>query len=149
MGALKMDVFPSSQLGNERDLIEGMQMGSIDVSLVSTAPLAGFVNDFLAFDLPYLFKDRETALKVLDGEIGQESLDKIANNGLIGLSFWENGYFNINNSKRAVEKPTDMKDLKIRTMENAIHMSTFLKHWDRIRFRWLGARFSPLCSKML
>jgi len=124
-GRLKMDVFPSSQIGNERDLIEGMQMGTVDLSLVSTAPLAGFVKDFLAFDLPFLFKDRATALKVLDGEIGQESLKKIEANNLIGLAFWENGYFNINNSKKAVKKPSDMNGLKIRTMENAIHMSTF------------------------
>lgn len=124
-GRIRMDVFPSSQIGNERDLIEGMQMGTIDVSLVSTAPLAGFVNEFLAFDLPFLFKDRATALKVLDGEIGQNSLKQIEANNLVGLAFWENGYFNINNSKKAVKNPSDMKDLKIRTMENAIHMSTF------------------------
>lgn len=124
-GRLKMDVFPSSQIGNERDLIEGMQMGTVDIALTSTAPLAGFVNEFLAYDLPFLFKDRETAIKVLDGEIGQESLDQIADSGLIGLSFWENGYFNIQNSKKPVKHPQDMKGLKIRTMENEVHMATF------------------------
>ncbi len=124
-GKVKVDVFHSSQLGNEREMIEALQMGTLDMTLVSTAPLSGFSNAFLVFDLPYIFKTREDAYKVLDGEIGTEILNSLENNGIKGLAYWENGFRNVTNSRRPVVHPSDMKGMKIRTMENKIHMASF------------------------
>lgn len=124
-GKVKVDVFPSSQLGNEREMIEALQMGTLDMTLVSTAPLAGFSNKFLVFDLPFIFQTREQAYKVVDGPIGTDIMQSLQQNGIVGLGYWENGFRNLTNSKRPVVKPEDAKGLKIRTMENKIHMASF------------------------
>ncbi|UQZ88592.1 C4-dicarboxylate ABC transporter substrate-binding protein [Deltaproteobacteria bacterium Smac51] len=124
-GEITLDAFHSSQLGSERELIEAMQMGTVDMAVISTAPLAGFTKSFLVYDLPFIFPDSATAHKVLDGEIGQKSLADLDKIGIIGLAFYENGFRQVTNSKRALVKPEDAKGLKIRTMENKIHMASF------------------------
>jgi len=124
-GKVKITAFPSSQLGDEREMIEGLQMGTLDMALVSTAPLAGFSNKFLVFDLPFIFQNREQAYKTLDGPIGTEILDTLKDQGIIGLDYWENGFRNVTNSSHPIVHPQDMKGLKIRTMENKIHMASF------------------------
>jgi len=124
-GKVKIAAFHSSQLGNEREMIEGLQMGTLDMTLVSTAPLAGFSNKFLVFDLPYIFKTREFAYKTLDGPVGTEIMDTLENKGIIGLSYWENGFRHASNSQKALVHPEDIKSMKIRTMENKIHMASF------------------------
>ncbi len=93
---VKVEVFHSSQLGNERDMIEGLQLGTLEMALVSTAPLSSFTDDFLVFDLPFIFKDTENARKVVDGEIGQKMLDDLQKQEIIGLAYWENGFRNEN-----------------------------------------------------
>ncbi|MFZ5945544.1 MAG: TRAP transporter substrate-binding protein [Bacillota bacterium] len=124
-GKYSVETFPASQLGSEREAIEGVQMGTIDLTVVSTAPLAGFSDAFLVTDLPFIFKSKEHAYKVLDGEIGKSIFSKLEGTGIVGLAFWENGFRNITNSKRPINKPEDMKGIKIRTMENQIHMDSF------------------------
>lgn len=123
-GAIQMDVFPSSQLGNERDIIEGIQMGTIDTTLVSTTPVSGFAKDLLVFDLPFLFKNRDEAYAVLWGPIGKRIMAGMEKDGFIGLGFMENGFLNIENSTRPVIHPADLKGLKIRTQENPIQLKT-------------------------
>jgi tripartite ATP-independent transporter DctP family solute receptor len=124
-GKYTVEVFPAAQLGSEREAIEGVQMGTIDLTLVSTAPLAGFSDAFLVNDLPFIFSSREHAYKVLDGEIGTEMFNQLEGTGLKGLAYFENGFRDVTNSKRAIVNPEDMKGLKIRTMENQIHMDSF------------------------
>ena len=124
-GEIAIDVFHSSQLGSERELIEALQMGTVDVTIVSTAPLAGFTTSFLVYDLPFLFPDSATARRVLDSPFGQKTLDSVSDIGLVGLVFFENGFRHVTNSKLPVVKPEDMKGIKIRTMENKIHMASF------------------------
>lgn len=124
-GKFSIEIFHSSQLGSEREIIEGIQMGTIDLTVVSTAPLSGFSDAFLVTDLPFIFKNTEHAYAVLDGEIGQSIFEKIEGTGIKGLAFWENGFRNITNSKRPIEVPEDMEGIKIRTMENPIHMDSF------------------------
>jgi tripartite ATP-independent transporter DctP family solute receptor len=77
------------------------------------------------FDLPFLFKDAETAYRVLDGPIGQEQLDALEGSGFIGLCYWENGWRHVSNSKREITTLEDLKGLKIRTMESPIHVDTW------------------------
>ncbi len=124
-GKVKIDVYPSTQLGNERDMVEGLQLGTIDLVVTSTGPLGGFVPKMFIVDLPFLFRDREHAYKVLDGPIGRELLDAFSAKGIKGLSFWENGFRQITNSVRPIEKPEDLKGIKIRTMENKVHLASF------------------------
>jgi tripartite ATP-independent transporter DctP family solute receptor len=124
-GKVKMDVYPSTQLGNERDMVEGLQLGTIDLVVTSTGPLGGFVPRMFVVDLPFLFRDREHAYKVLDGPIGRELLDAFSAKGIKGLAFWENGFRQITNSVRPIERPEDLKGIKIRTMENKVHLSAF------------------------
>jgi tripartite ATP-independent transporter DctP family solute receptor len=122
---VKIDVYPSTQLGNERDMVEGLQLGTIDLVVTSTGPLGGFVPRIFVVDLPFLFRDREHAYKVLDGSIGRELLDAFSAKGIRGLAFWENGFRQMTNSVRPIEKPEDLKGIKIRTMENKVHLSAF------------------------
>ena len=134
-GRYKIEVYPAAQLGSEREVIEGVQMGTVDLTVVSTAPLAGFSDAFLVTDLPFLFVDKAHAHKVLDGEIGQDIFAQLEGTGIKGLAFWENGFRNITNSKKPINLPEDMVGIKIRTMENPIHMDSF---------RQIGADPTPM-----
>ena len=124
-GNVKVEVFHSSQLGNERDLIEGLQLGTVEMCIVSTAPLSSFTTQFGVFDLPFIFSETKKTREILDGPIGQGILDTLVNQGIIGLCYFENGFRNITNRVRPITKPEDLKGLKIRTMESPIHMASF------------------------
>ena len=124
-GAVKLDVFGNSQLGGERDLIEGLQLGSVQVTCVSTAPLSGFTDMFLVFDLPFIFETTEQARAVMDSEVGEQILHSVDEQGLVGLAWFENGFRNVTNNVKPVTVPDDLKGIKIRTMENPIHMAAF------------------------
>lgn len=124
-GRVHVEVFHSSQLGNERDMVEALQLGTQEMTLVSTAPLASFTKQFLVFDLPFIFKDTESARKVLDSELGRSLLDSLESQGITGLCYFENGFRHVTNSKHPIKTPEDLKGIKIRTMENPIHMATF------------------------
>ena len=116
---------PAGQLGGERDMIEGLQIGSLDVVITSTGPLGNFVPEVYVLDLPFLFRDYDHARAVLDGEIGQELLAKIDEHDLVGLGWSENGFRHVTNSQRPVRTPEDLQGLKLRTMENRVHMEAF------------------------
>ncbi len=121
-GGIKVEVFPDSQLGGERDNFEGLQLGSLQASIISTAVTSTFSPNMSILDLPFLFKDNDTAYKVLDGEIGDTLLAELSNQGVIGMNFWENGYRHLTNSVKEIKSPEDLKGLKIRTMESPIHL---------------------------
>ncbi|TYP55449.1 TRAP transporter substrate-binding protein [Thermosediminibacter litoriperuensis] len=124
-GKVKVEVFHSSQLGNERDMVEGLQLGTLEMTLVSTAPLSSFTKKFMVFDLPFIFKDTASARAVVDGPIGTQLLDSLSDQGIIGLAYFENGFRHVTNNSKPIEKPEDLKGMKIRTMENPVHMATF------------------------
>jgi len=124
-GRIKLDAFHSSQLGNERDLVEGLQLNTVQAAVITSAPLSGFTDAYLVFDLPFLFENVQEARMACDSEIGAEILNSLENDGVMGLAFFENGMRNTTNSKRPIEKPKDLKGIKIRTMENPMHMEAF------------------------
>ncbi|WP_347551298.1 TRAP transporter substrate-binding protein [Pseudalkalibacillus hwajinpoensis] len=124
-GELAIEIFPNGSLGGERDMVESLQVGSLDMVLTSTGPLGGFAPEINVVDLPFLFENREHAYKVLDGEVGQDLLAGLEDQSLKGLAWWENGFRHITNSKLPIEKPEDLNGLKIRTMENNVHMDSF------------------------
>ncbi|GLQ37575.1 C4-dicarboxylate ABC transporter substrate-binding protein [Rhizobium albus] len=112
-------------LGGERDMIEGLQIGSVELVYSSTGPLGNFAPETLVLDLPFLFKDYASARSILDGEIGDELLEAVNAQGLVALAWSENGFRHITNSSRAIDAPDDLSGLKIRTMENSVHMEAF------------------------
>lgn len=124
-GNVKVKVFPNRQLGEERDMVEGLQLGTVDMTIVSTGPLGGFAPEIGVVDLPFLFTSSEHAYKVLDGKIGKGIMEKFEPNGIVGLSFMENGWRSISTGSRKIVVPGDLKGLKIRTMENKVHMASF------------------------
>lgn len=124
-GAFTGEQAPAGQLGGERDMIEGLQIGSLDLVITSTGPLGNFAPEVLALDLPFLFRDYDHARTVLDGEIGRELLDAVGENDLVGLAWSENGFRHVTNSQRPIRTPDDLVGLKLRTMENRVHMAAF------------------------
>ncbi|WP_258313364.1 TRAP transporter substrate-binding protein [Paenibacillus sp. tmac-D7] len=121
-GSIKVEVYPDGQLGGDIQTFEGMKMGTIHGSTMSTGLIASFAKRFNVFDLPFLFKDEATAYKVLDGPLGKELLNDLPSTGVIGLNYWENGFRHLTNSRREVKSLDDIKGLKIRTLENQLHI---------------------------
>ncbi len=134
-GRIEMQLFHSSQLGDDIQMMESLQLGSQEITAPSSAPVSSIDKRFMIFDLPFLFPTEEIASDLLDGELGQELLDGLAEHGLIGLAYWENGYRHLTNNVREVRTPADMEGLKIRTMENQVHLDFF---------RALGANPTPM-----
>ena len=134
-GSVTIEIFHSAQLGSERDVVEGVSLGTIEATLSSTGPLPNFTNAFMVFDLPFIVQDRQKAYTWMDGPKGQMILSSLEASGIKGLGIWENGFRNLTNSRRFVDSPDDMDGLKIRLMENPIHVATFEN---------LGARAVPM-----
>jgi len=134
-GAVTVDIYPNASLGDERTLLEGMQIGTVDMGVITNGPVANFVEEMAVFELPFLFPSPEAAYGVLDGPIGQELLDKLSDVNLKGLAYAERGFRNLTNSERAVNSPEDLDGLRIRVMENPVYTDTF---------RELGANAIPM-----
>ncbi|MCT4331288.1 TRAP transporter substrate-binding protein [Paracoccus sp. YLB-12] len=117
--------FPSSGLGGEREVVEGIQLGTVEMTIVSTGTLSNFVPQVGVFDVPFLFTSLDHARKVLDGEIGQDMLAKFDDAGLHALAWGEQGFRHITNNRGAIQTPADTEGLKIRTMENPVHIEAF------------------------
>ncbi|WP_207482212.1 TRAP transporter substrate-binding protein [Arenibaculum pallidiluteum] len=111
--------------GAEREMTESVQIGTLDLVITSTGPIGNFVPEVLIVDVPFLFRDAKHAHAVLDGPIGQEIQAKFPAKGMVALAWGENGFRHLTNGVRAVNKPEDAKGLKIRTMENQVHMQAF------------------------
>lgn len=122
---VKVNIFPSGQLGGNVELLQSMQGGITEMVLTGTAPVVGFLPEFAVFDLPYLAKNFDEATKLLDGPIGLEYLTKMPKVGIRGLAFWEISFRNIYNSRRPINSLSDLKGLKIRVIESPIYVSTF------------------------
>ena len=124
-GRYKIQTFYAGALGAERESVEGVQLGTLDLTLTSTGPLPNFVPDVAILDIPFLFRDYAHARAVLDGPIGQDLLQKFPPKGIVALAWAENGFRHMTNSKRPVNVPDDLKGLKMRTMENPIHIQAY------------------------
>lgn len=120
-GTVEIQVFPSSQLGNQRDLIEGLTFGTVDMTLTSTAVFGNFVPEMGVFDLPFIFRDVDHAYKAMDkvcmevGKLGEAR-------GVKTLGVMENGVRHMTNNRGPIRKPVDMKGLKIRVMEQPVYI---------------------------
>ena len=124
-GRYKCQQFPGGSLGGEREMIEAVQLGTLDIVNTSTGPVGNFVPEVKIVDIPFLFRDYNHARRVLDGPIGQEILTKFPAKGLVALSWTENGFRHMTNNKHPIVKPADAAGLKMRTMENKVHMEGY------------------------
>jgi tripartite ATP-independent transporter DctP family solute receptor len=134
-GSLKVEIYPNAALGNDRELSEAVMLGEVTCTSVSSSPLAAFVPDLFILDVPFSFPTRDSVWAALDGELGK-ALDKsMEKKGIINLGYWENGFRNITNNKRPIRTPKDLEGVKLRTMENPIHLAAW---------KALGANPTPM-----
>lgn len=134
-GRFKIQLYPAAALGGEREMVESLQLGNLQIAVTGTAVIGNFVPDLMVLDMPFMFRDSTHARAVLDGVVGQDLLAKFKPRGLVGLAFGEIGFRQITTTKRIVTTPDTMKGLKIRTMENPVHLAAF---------RALGAQPTPM-----
>lgn len=135
-GKVEITIYPSGQLGNERDLYEGAQLGSIDMFYAANAVMSSFIPEMTVLDQPFLFDSVEQAHRVIDGRLGELIAEKAEEQGIHIAGWIESGYRNVF-SNRPIQTLDDFNGLKIRTMENSLHMELF---------NALGAMATPMAS---
>ena len=121
-GKLQLEIYPNQQLGTEREILELIQLGSLDMTKVSVATLENFAPKTRILGLPYLFKDRKHAFEVLDGPIGQTLLDNAEKYRLKGMGYYDAGFRSFYTEHEPVNAPKDLEGLKIRVMESVTAM---------------------------
>ena len=121
-GRIKIEVYHSSQLGQEKAVIEQVQFGAVDFTRVSISPLSAFAPAFDALQMPYLYRGEEHMWKVLDGPIGEEFLASLEPANFIGLAWYDSGARNFYNSKKEIKSVADLKGMKIRVQESQLMM---------------------------
>ena len=134
-GDIKVKIFHSASLGNETEILQQVQMNSIQMAIVTGGPFDTFDPMARVINYPFLFKDYEQVDRILDGPLGAELLKSLESSGFKGLCFSENGFRNLTNNKRPVKSADDLKGLKIRVMSSAIHKAI----WQA-----LGANPTPM-----
>jgi len=135
-GRIDVQTFHSGQLGDDAAMIGALQAGTQEVTFPSTGAVSRFVTGLFVFDLPFILpQDFELIDSILGGEVGTSLLEQFDEHGMIGLGFGENGFRHLTNNRREVTSVADVAGLKIRTMENEIHLAL----WTA-----LGAMPSPL-----
>lgn len=122
-GRLELQLFPNQGLGNERDMIEGMQLGTVDMAIINTPLLASFEPRFMLFDMPFMFNDWNHVNRVLSGQVGQTLMKSLESKGLKAFGFSTAGFRHVVNQRREVRTPDDLKGLKIRTLDNPVHVA--------------------------
>ncbi len=132
-GRIDIKVYPAGQLGKgEREITEAVQQGAVELLITSTGPMGGFSPSINILDFPFLFRDFNHVDLVMDGAIGGKLLNDFAKAEIKALSFWENGFRHLTNNKKPIRKVEDGKGLKIRTMENKVHLAA-----------WKAAGYNP------
>ena len=124
-GEVTVTIYPNAKLGDERNLLESLKMGTVDMGIITGGPIINFLPSFGVLDLPFLFASSEQAYKVLDGPVGKGFFKEMEKLGWKGLAYGERGFRNLTNSKKSVAVPEDMKGLKIRVMQNPIYIDAF------------------------
>ena len=124
-GQVEIQVFPNSQLGGQRELLESLQLGTADMAMASSAVLGNFVPTAQVIDLPFIFRDSAHVYAVVDGPLADEIYAGAEEQGMVVLSTWENGFRNIGNNIWPVVTPEDMKGIKLRVFESQMYINMF------------------------
>lgn len=120
-GEIQVKIFHSSSIGTETEILQQIQMGAVQMGVITGGPFDTFDPIVRVINYPFIFKDNDQADKILDGPLGDEILKSLESSGFKGLCFSENGFRNLTNNKTAVKTPEDIKGLKIRVMSSALH----------------------------
>ena len=124
-GRVEVSVHPAGQLGGERAMIEGVQMGTIEMGFFTAAVFTNFIPQIAVTNLPFMFPNQKTAYRVLDSEIGDKIFSYFPEKGFTPLAWGENGFRDFSSSKRAIHKPEDMVDLKMRSIESPMFLDSY------------------------
>jgi tripartite ATP-independent transporter DctP family solute receptor len=132
---MKVRAIGGAALGPDVQMQQALIGGAQEMMVGSTATLVGITKEMALWDAPFLFDNAKEADAVLDGPVGRKVMDKLQDKGLVGLAYWENGFRNLTNSKRPVQKMEDLDGIKLRVMQNNVYLDSF---------RMLGANAVPL-----
>ncbi|SBR47329.1 MULTISPECIES: TRAP transporter substrate-binding protein [unclassified Halomonas] len=148
-GRITVNVFPNSQLGDDVQMLEMLQTGTLDMTYPSSSAATSYVEELAVFDLPFLLPSREAAIEVLQSDVALELLEGFEDSGLKPLAFSENGYRQLSNSDRPIETPEDVagldvRGLSVRTMENPVHLDI----WEALGANPTPMAFGELFSAM-
>lgn len=124
-GRIEVRLFPSGQLGDEKQMLEGIRFGTVDAGVITNAVVAQVEPSFMVNDLPFLFASEAQAHRVLDGSVGQSLAKKIQSKGIVPLAFMEGGFRHMINNVRSVNRPEDVKGIKYRVMQNPVYIDMF------------------------
>lgn len=124
-GEIDVQIFPSSQMGPDREMIEGVQTGVLEMAIPPSSFFAGWDPAFAVIELPYMYASKDIAFDVLEGDEGDGMISRIANQGLVGLGWLELGVRNVTNNVRPIATPADLDGVKLRTMKVPAHVATF------------------------
>ncbi|WP_138466950.1 DctP family TRAP transporter solute-binding subunit [Poseidonocella sp. HB161398] len=134
-GRVKIEVFPGGQLGNEKDMIEGLQFGAVQGGVIGAGSFQTVEPRMGIIEMPYAWESREQAFAALDGKLGDALAEMLDAQNVTVLAWWENGFRNVTNSQRPIETPADLAGLKIRVTPDKVRLDTF---------EALGAEPAPL-----
>lgn len=134
-GRYDVQVYANAQLGDDVKATQDVRMGNLEMVVTSASPITGLAPAFMVFDLPFIVPSEKAADAIFDGPVGQKIASSLDGKGLHLLAYYENGFRQLTNSKHAVKTPADVKGLKIRTMENPIHLAAW---------KALGANPTPM-----
>jgi len=124
-GKFEVKLFPDRQLGDEKELIEGVRIGTIDAAVITNSLMANIAPSFGVNDLPFLYADAATAHRVLDSDLGETLLKQLEKSNIVGLGFPENGFRSMMNNKKPVLKPADVAGVKYRVAPSPIYIQMF------------------------
>ena len=124
-GSVQVQLFPNRQLGDERQMLEGMRFGTVDAGIITNAVIAQIEPAFSVNDLPFLFANEAQAHTVLDGAVGAELAKRLSTKGIVALGYMEGGFRNMINNKRPVNAPGDVAGVKYRVMQNPVFIDMF------------------------
>ncbi|MCI1191821.1 TRAP transporter substrate-binding protein [Calidifontimicrobium sp. SYSU G02091] len=134
-GKMRVRAIGAAALGPDTQMQQALIGGAQEMMVGSTATLVGITKEMALWDTPFLFNNVQEADAILDGPIGQKVLDRLQDKGLVGLVYWENGFRNLTNNRRAVNRLEDMEGIKLRVMQNPVYLDSF---------KSLGANAIPL-----
>jgi tripartite ATP-independent transporter DctP family solute receptor len=134
-GKMKVNLFPAGQLGSDQANVTAVQGGTLEMVSMNSGILASVAKELAIVDFPFLFANAKEADAIMDGPVGKKLHGKLEEKGIVGLAFWELGFRNITNSKRAINKVEDIDGLKLRVIPNPINVD-----WVKA----LGANPTPM-----
>ena len=143
-GKFDVRIFPSSQMGNDTEMIETVSTGDMDIVLSPSSFFAKYSKRMNFIELPYVFPSREAAIKVLGGDWGKKALSELDSKGLVGIGYMENGMRHLTNNKAEVVGPADLKGMKLRTMQVPAHV----EFWNLTGASASGSPFAELYTNL-